>query len=75
MWHAGLDETQSGIKIAFRNISNLRYADNTTLTAESKEDLKSLFMQVKEESEKASLKLNVQIVNHGIQSHDFMAIR
>ena len=75
MQNASLDEAQSGIKIAFRNISNLRYADNTTLTAESKEDLKSLFMQVKEESEKASLKLNVQIVNHGIQSHDFMAIR
>ena len=75
MQNTSLDEAQSGIKIAFRNISNLRYADNTTLTAESKEDLKSLFMQVKEESEKASLKLNVQIVNHGIQSHDFMAIR
>ena len=75
MQNASLDEAQSGIKIAFRNISNLRYADNTTLTAESKEDLKSLFMQVKEESEIASLKLNVQIVNHGIQSHDFMAIR
>ena len=75
MQNASLDEAQSGIKIAFRNISNLRYADNTTLTAESKEDLKSLFMQVKEESEKASLKLNVQIVNQGIQSHDFMAIR
>ena len=75
MQNASLDEAQSGIKIAFRNISNLRYADNTTLTAESKEDLKSLFMQVKEESEKASLKLNVQIVNHGILSHDFMAIR
>ena len=70
MQNASLDEAQSGIKIAFRNISNLRYAD-----AESKEDLKSLSMQVKEESEKASLKLNIQIVNHGIQSHHFMAIR
>ena len=75
MRNAGLEEAQAGIQIAGRNSNNLRYADNTTLTAESKEDLKSLFMQVKEESEKASLKLNVQIVNHGIQSHDFMAIR
>ena len=59
MWNAGLDETQAGIKIARRNINNLRYADDTTLTAESKE-LKSLLMQVKEESENVGLKLNIQ---------------
>ena len=57
---AGLDEEQTRIKIAGRNINNLRYADDTTLTAESKEELKSLLMKVKEESEKAGLKLNVQ---------------
>ena len=60
MQNAGLDEAQAGIKIAGRNISNLRYADNTTLIAESKEELKSLFMKVREESEKAGLKLNIQ---------------
>ena len=60
MWNAGLDETQVGIKIAGRNISNLRYADDTTIMAESKEELKSLLMKVKEESEKAGLKLNIQ---------------
>ena len=60
MWNAGLDEAQAGIKIARRNIYNLRYADNTTLTAESEEELKNLWMKVKEESEKASLKLNIQ---------------
>ena len=60
MWHAGLDEAQAGIKIVGRNIKNLRYADDTTLTAESKEELKSLLMKVKEESEKAGLKLNMQ---------------
>ena len=59
MWNAGLDEAHAGIKIARRNIDNLRYADDTTLTAESKEELKSLLMKVKEESEKAGLKLNV----------------
>ena len=58
MWNAGLDETQAGIKIAGRNINNLRYADDTTLMAESKE-LKGLLMKVKEESEKAGLKLNI----------------
>ena len=56
---AGLDEAQAGIKIARRNINNLRYADDTTLMAESKEELKSLLLKVKEESEKASLKLNI----------------
>ena len=60
MWNAGLDEAQGGIKIAGRNIDNLRYADVTTLMAKSKEELKSLMMKVKEESEKASLKLNIQ---------------
>ena len=57
---AGLDETQAGIKIAGRNINNLRYADDTTLMAESEEELKSLLMKVKKESEKADLKLNIQ---------------
>ena len=60
MWNAGLDEAQTGIKIARRNINNLRYADDTTLMAESKEELKSLLMKVKEESEKPDLKLNIQ---------------
>ena len=60
MWNARLDEAQTGIKIARRNINNLRYADDTTLMAESKEELKSLLMKVKEESEKAGLKLNIQ---------------
>ena len=60
MQNPGLDEAQAGIKIARRNINNLRYADNTTLKAESKEELKSLLMKVKEESEKAGLKLNIQ---------------
>ena len=60
MWNAGLEEAQAGIKTAGRNINNLRYADDTTLIAESKEELKSLLMKVKEESEKAALKLNIQ---------------
>ena len=60
MWNAGLDEAQAGIKIAGKNINNLRYADDTTLMAESEEKLKSLLMKVKEESEKADLKLNIQ---------------
>ena len=60
MPNAGLDESQAEIKIARRNINNLRYADNTTLKAESKEELRSLLMKVKEESEKAGLKLNIQ---------------
>ena len=60
MRNAGLDEVQVGIKIARRNINNLRYADDTTLMAESKEELKSLLMKVKEESEKVGLKLNIQ---------------
>ena len=60
MPNAGLDEAQAGIKIVGRNINNLRYADDTTLTAESEEELKSLLMKVKEESEKVGLKLNIQ---------------
>ena len=60
MCNAGLDESQAGIKIAGRNINNLRYADDTTLMAESKEELKSLLMKVKEESQKGGLKLNIQ---------------
>ena len=60
MWNAGLDEAQAGVKIARRNINNLRYADDTTLMAESEEELKSLLMKVKEESEKVGLKLNIQ---------------
>ena len=60
MTNAGVDETQAGIKIAGRNINNLRYADDTTLMEESEEELKSLLMKVKEESEKVGLKLNIQ---------------
>ena len=60
MRNAGLEDAQGGIKIARRNINNLRYADNTTLMAESEEELKNLLMKVKEESEKVGLKLNIQ---------------
>ena len=60
MWNARIDEAQAGIKIAWRNINNLRYVDDTTLTAESEEELKSLLMKVKEEKEKVGLKLNIQ---------------
>ena len=63
MRNARLDEAQAGIKIAGRNINNLRYADDTTLKAESEEDLKSLLMKVKEESEKVDSKLNIQKIN------------
>ena len=59
MWNAGLDESQAGIKVVRRNINNLKYGDDTTLMAESKEELKSFLMQVKEESEKAVLKFNI----------------
>ena len=62
MRNAGLDEAQAGVKIAGRNINNLRYADDTTLTAESEEELKGLFMKVKEESERVGLKLIIQKV-------------
>ena len=60
MWNAGLNEAQAGVKIARRNINNLRYVDDTTLMAENEEELESLLMKVKEESEKAGLKLNIQ---------------
>ena len=74
--NAGLEEAQAGIKIAGRNINNLRHADDTTLMAESEEELKSLLMKVKEESEKVGLKLNIQKTKiHGIWSHRFMANR
>ena len=63
MRNTGLEETQAGIKIAGRNINNLRYADNTTLMAKSEEELESLLMKVKEESEKVGLKLNIQKTN------------
>ena len=75
MWNAGLNESQAGIKIAERNINNLRYADYTTLMTENEEELKSLLMKVQEESEKASLNLNIQKYDHGIWSHCFMANR
>ena len=76
MRNAGLDEVQAGIKIGRRNIYNLRYADNTTLMAESEEELKSLLMKVKEESEKVGLKVNIQKQRswHPV-SHHFMANR
>jgi len=60
MWNARLDEAETGIKIAWKNISNFRYADDTTLIAESKEEIKSFLMKVKEESEKVGLKLHIQ---------------
>ena len=76
MRSAGLEETQAGIKIARRNINNLRYADDTTLMAGSEEELKSLLMKVKEESGKVVLKLNIQKnKDHGIWSHHFMGNR
>ena len=77
MRNAGLEEAQAGIKIARRNINNLRYADDTTLMAEGEEELKSLLMKVKEECEKVGLKLNIQKTrkDHGIWSHHFMTNR
>ena len=77
MWNAKLEEAQAGIKIARRNINNLRYADDTTLMAESEEEPKSLLMKVKDESEKVGLKLAQHSENkdHGIWSHHFMANR
>ena len=76
MRNAGLEETQAGIKIAGRNINNLRYADDTTLMAECEEELKSLLMKVKEESEESYLKtLHSENKDHGILSHQFMANR
>ena len=76
MRNAGLEEAQAGIKIAGRNIDNLRYADDTTLMAESKEELKSLLLKVKEESEKAGLKTqHSENEDHGIRSHHFVGNR
>ena len=71
MRNSGLEEAQAGVKTSQRNINNLRYADDTTLMAESKEELKSLLMKVKEESENVGLKLNI----HDIRSHHFKANR
>ena len=75
MRNAGLEEAQAGIKSVRRNINNLRYAHDTTLTAESEEELKSLLMKVKEESKKVGLKLNSENEDHGIQSRHFMGNR
>ena len=76
MRNAGLEEAQAGINIARRTINNLRYADDTTLMAESEEELKSLLMKVKEESENVGLKLNIQKTeDHSIRSHHFMPNR
>jgi len=77
MRNAGLDELQAGLKTGGRNINNLRYVDDTTLMAESEEELKNLLMRVKKESEKASLKLKLKKKkkDHGIWSHYFMASR
>ena len=75
MRNAGLEEAQAGIRTAGRNINNLRYADDTTLMAESEEKLKSLLMKVKEESEKVGLKQHSENEDHGIWSHHFMANR
>ena len=76
MQNASLDEVQPGIKTAGRNINNLRYADDITLIAERKEELKSLLMKVKEDSEKPGLKLNIQKnYDHGSRSHHFMGNR
>ena len=76
MRNAGLDEAQAGIKIAGRDINNLKYTDDTTLMSESKEELKNLLMKMKEESDKAGLKVNIQNAKtmDGIQSHHFMAL-
>ena len=72
MRNAGLSEAQAGIKIARRNINNLRYTDDTTVMAESEEELKSLLMKVKEESEKVGLKQHSKNEDHGIWSHHFI---
>ena len=76
MRNAGLEEAQAGLKIAGRNINNIRYADDTTLMAESEEELKSLLMKVKEESKESWLKAQYsENYDHGIRSHHFMANR
>ena len=75
MRNTGLEEAQAGIKIARRNINNLRYADDTTVMAESEKELKSPLMRMKEESQKVGLKLNIQKTKIGIWSHHFMGNR
>ena len=75
MRNTGLEEAQAGIKIAGRNINNHRYADDTTFMAESEDELRSLLMKVKEESEKTSLKLNIQKYDHDIWLYHFKANR
>ena len=75
MRNAGLDESQAGIKIVRRNINNIKYADDTTLIAESEEELKSLLMKVKEESENVGFTQYSENEDHGIQSHYFMRNR
>ena len=75
MQNARLNVAQAGIKISRRNINNLRYANDTTLMVESEEELKSLLIKVKKDSEKTGLKLNIQKLDHGIRSHHFMANR
>ena len=75
MQNSRLDEAQTGIKISGRNINNLRYADDTTLMAEMEEELRSLLMKVKEESEKAGLKQHSKNKGHGIWAHHFVANR
>ena len=75
MLNPRLEEAQTGIKTAGRNIGNLRYADGTTLMAESEEELKRLLMEVKEKSEKTGLKIRIQKEDHGIWSHHFMSTR
>ena len=75
MRNTGLDEAQAGIKISGRNINNLRYADDTTLMAESEEELKSLLVKVKEDSEKVGLKLNIQKMKIMASAHHFMGNR
>ena len=75
MCNAGLDEPQTGIKVARRNINNLRYTDDTNLMAESEEELKSLLMKVKEKSEKSGLKLNIRKTKIMASTHHFMANR
>ena len=75
MRNARLEEAQAGIKVARRNINTQRYADDTSLIAESEEELKRLLMKVKEESEKVDLKQHSENKHHGIRSHHFMAIR
>ena len=75
MQNTGPDESQTGIKIAGRNVNNLRYADDTSLMAESEEELKSIFMTAEEENDKTGLKQHSEYEDNGIQSHHFMASR